>query len=48
MTANAESASVSQADDAFERIRKLGQLRDEGLITAEEFEANKAELVGKL
>ncbi len=34
--------------DVFDQIRKLGQLRDAGLITAEEFEAKKEELLGRL
>ncbi len=34
--------------DAIEQIRRLGELRDGGLITAEEFEAKKAELLRRL
>jgi hypothetical protein len=35
-------------DAVIEQIRKLGELRDAGLLTAEEFEAKKAELLGRL
>lgn len=34
-------------DDAVERIRRLAALRDDGLITEEEFEAKKAELLDR-
>jgi hypothetical protein len=29
-------------------VGRLGQLRDQGLITPEEFEAKKAELLGRI
>jgi hypothetical protein len=32
--------------DPVEQVRKLGQLRDEGLITEDEFQAKKRELLG--
>jgi hypothetical protein len=35
-------------DAVIEQIRKLGELRDAGLLTADEFEAKKAELLGRL
>jgi hypothetical protein len=35
-------------DAVIEQIRKLGELRDAGLLTPEEFEAKKAELLGRL
>lgn len=42
-------ASQTQAyDDVTEQIRKLADLRDEGAITSEEFEAKKAELLARL
>jgi len=34
--------------DPVEQLRKLGELRDADLITAEEFEAKKAEILGRL
>ena len=34
--------------DAFDQIRRLAELRDEGLITSEEFEAKKRELLDRL
>lgn len=34
--------------DAIEQIRRLGELRDAGLVTAEEFESKKAELLSRL
>jgi hypothetical protein len=55
--AEAESALKSEArvpsaagltPDFTEQIRKLGQLRDEGLLTPEEFETKKAELLSRL
>ena len=35
-------------DDVFEQIRKLGALRDEGLLTEDEFQAKKVELLARL
>jgi hypothetical protein len=34
--------------DPIETIRRLGELRDEGLLTSEEFEAKKQELLKQL
>jgi hypothetical protein len=34
--------------DPFEQLRKLGALRDAGVVTPEEFEAKKAELLSRL
>jgi hypothetical protein len=34
--------------DSLEQLRKLGELRDAGVVTAEEFEAKKAELLGRI
>ena len=34
--------------DVFEQIRKLGELRDAGFVTAEEFESKKTELLSRL
>jgi len=35
-------------DDAVDQIRRLGELRDAGLLTDEEFEAKKTELLQRL
>jgi Bacterial PH domain/Short C-terminal domain len=34
--------------DVFDQLRKLGELRDAGVLTPEEFEAKKIELLGRL
>lgn len=34
--------------EPWEQIRRLGELRDEGLITPQEFDAKKTELLGRL
>jgi hypothetical protein len=39
---------VPQGSDPLEAIRKLGELRDAGLVTPEEFESKKAELLSRL
>jgi hypothetical protein len=45
----APAAPPPPAGDAvIEQIRKLGELRDAGLLTPEEFEAKKADLLGRL
>jgi hypothetical protein len=36
------------ATDPIEQLRKLGELRDAGVVTPEEFEAKKAELLNRL
>jgi uncharacterized membrane protein YeaQ/YmgE (transglycosylase-associated protein family) len=36
------------SDDVTEQIRKLAELRDQGALTNEEFEAKKAELLSRL
>jgi len=41
-------ASVSEASDIFEKIEKLGSLKDKGLISNEEFETQKAKLLDRL
>jgi uncharacterized membrane protein YeaQ/YmgE (transglycosylase-associated protein family) len=38
----------AEYDDVTEQIRKLGDLRDEGVITSEEFEQKKRELLSGL
>lgn len=36
------------ADDVFAQLEKLGKLRDAGIVTDAEFEAKKAELLGRM
>lgn len=38
-------AQVPQ-DDMYEQIAKLGQLKDQGILTQEEFDAKKKQLLG--
>ncbi len=45
--APAEPAAPS-GDALIEQIRKLGELRDAGILTPEEFESKKADLLGRL
>ena|SRR5919199_3448562 len=42
------AAQTQQYEDVTEQIRKLAELRDEGALTNEEFEAKKAELLSRL
>ena len=42
------AAQTEAHEDVTEQIRKLAELRDEGTITNEEFEAKKAELLSRL
>jgi uncharacterized membrane protein YeaQ/YmgE (transglycosylase-associated protein family) len=39
---------VRDGDDVTEQLRRLGQLREEGVISEEEFEQKKAELLARL
>jgi uncharacterized membrane protein YeaQ/YmgE (transglycosylase-associated protein family) len=41
-------AQTQAHDDVMEQIRKLGELRDEGVLTDDEFQAKKAELLSRL
>jgi len=43
-----QSAVASTAMDIPDQIRKLGELRDSGVVTPEEFEAKKAELLARM
>jgi uncharacterized membrane protein YeaQ/YmgE (transglycosylase-associated protein family) len=44
-----QHAAQTQAhDEVTEQIRKLGELHDEGVLTDEEFQAKKAELLSRL
>lgn len=43
----AAPAPVSAGDDAvYEQLTKLGQLKDQGILTQEEFDAKKKQLLG--
>jgi hypothetical protein len=44
----ATSSSSNAAADPLSLLAKLAELRDQGIITADEFEAKKAELLGRL
>jgi hypothetical protein len=39
------AAPASAADDSLEQLKKLGELRDSGVLTEEEFEAKKAQIL---
>lgn len=39
--------SADQSSDVAEQIRKLGELRDDGVLTEAEFDAKKAELLSR-
>ena len=39
---------ASEPEDVAEQLRKLGELRDEGVITPEDFERKKAELLARM
>ena len=43
-----QSAQTQAHDQVMDQIRKLGELRDEGVLTDEEFESKKAELLSRL
>lgn len=40
--------SAASADDPYEALRKLASLRDAGVLTEEEFEAKKQDLLGRI
>ena len=40
-----EASNNKEAGDVFEKLAKLGELRDKGVITEKDFEAKKAELL---
>lgn len=44
--APATPPAASPQDDMFEQLTKLGQLRDQGILTDEEFAAQKARILG--
>ena len=39
------AAASAGADDMFEQLRQLGELRDKGILTDEEFAAQKARIL---
>ena len=47
-TGPAPTPEVDTADEVADALGRLGELRDKGIITPEEFEAKKAELLGRL
>ena len=40
--------SAAAADDPYEALQKLASLRDAGVLTEEEFEAKKQDLLGRM
>jgi hypothetical protein len=46
--ADAEAKQAADANDPAERLKKLGQLKDAGLVSDEEFEAKKAQILADL
>lgn len=41
-----QQQTVEQTSDPYEEIAKLSQLKDQGIITQEEFDAKKHQLLG--
>ena len=41
-------AAAPAQPDVMDQLRKLGELRDAGILTPEEFETKKTELLGRL
>lgn len=41
------AAAPSSSDDLIEQLQKLGELRDQGILTDAEFEAQKAKLLAR-
>jgi hypothetical protein len=39
---------AASADDPYEALRKLASLRDAGVLTEEEFDAKKQDLLGRI
>lgn len=46
--AAAQAAAVLKPDDIMATLEKLGELKAKGILTAEEFDAKKVELLKKL
>lgn len=45
---NQEATAKSESEDVFETIKKLAELKDMGILSQEEFDAKKAELMEKI
>jgi hypothetical protein len=43
-----DAQAKSQAEDPAEKLKKLGEMRDAGLITSDEFEAKKKDLLADM
>lgn len=41
-----EPAPTQSQDEVYDQLTKLGQLRDQGILTPEEFDAKKKQLLG--
>ena len=48
LTVPAQAPATTSSDAVFEQLRQLGQLCDAGIVTTEEFEAKKGELLARL
>jgi hypothetical protein len=44
----APAPAPASGDDVYAQLAKLGELRDAGILTAQEFEAKKAQLLGRI
>jgi hypothetical protein len=44
----AVAAPLVAEPDVFEQLRKLAELRDAGIVTSDEFDAKKAELLSRM
>ena len=44
--AQAVPAAAPREDDQFAQLEKLGQLKDQGILTQEEFDAKKKQILG--
>ena len=40
------AGTTSDSDDVYMQLQKLGQLRDQGILTDEEFNAKKQQILG--
>jgi membrane protease subunit (stomatin/prohibitin family) len=43
-----QAREQQKSEDPAEKIKKLGQMKDSGLITQEEFDAKKAEILSEM
>ena len=46
--ADATTSEIDTPDEVMQALSRLADLRDNGAITAEEYEAKKQELLGRL